>query len=388
MGPFMNAAEQTEIWDRYEAGETATVIAAAIGRPLSTVWGLVKRHGHRRPPGPPAWSSARLSLADREEISRRLVAGDSLRAIARCLGRAPSTISREVCGNGGRKAYRAVKAEDRVRASVKRPKVPRLAANTALAELVEEKLGEWWSPEQIAGWLRLEHPDDPSMWVSHETIYRSLYADDHGVLRRDLWRCLRTRRAARQPKTTRSRKRGQGTIKDQVSIHERPASVEARHQAGHWEGDLMVGTKSTAVATLVERKTRFLVLAGLDGARTADRLNQAVAAQLAPFPGPLRRTLTWDQGKEIARHQQLRHQTGLDVYLCDPRSPWQRGTNENTNGLLRQYLPRRTDLYALTQQDFDAIAASLNNRPRRVLGWRTPRQALEAASGTAATSST
>ena len=284
MGCHMNTVEQTEIWDRYEAGQTFTEIAASVGRPLSTVRDYVARHGFRRPVGPPAWSSARMSLMDREEISRGLVAGESLRSIARRLDRAPSTICREVNTNGGRGAYRAVDAEDRVRERAKRPKVPKLAANSRLRILVESKLAVRWSPEQISGWLRTQYPTDPSMWVCHETIYRSVYAHHRGVLRKELWRCLRTRRAARTPRTGHRRGRGQGVIRDPVLISARPGVVETREEAGHWEGDLLVGNRVTAVATLVEPKTRYLILAALPGSRTAEALNNAIAAQLEAFP--------------------------------------------------------------------------------------------------------
>ena len=378
MGRHMNTVEQTEIWDRYEAGQTFTEIAASVGRPLSTVRDYVARHRFRRLGGPPAWSSARLSLMDQEEISRGLVAGESLRSIAGRLNRAPSTICREVNANGGRDRYRAVDAEDRVRERAKRPKVPKVAANSRLRTLVESKLAARWSPEQISGWLRTEYPTDQSMWVSHETIYRSLYANHHGVLRKELWRCLRTRRAGRTPRTGHRRGRGQGVIRDPVLISARPGVVETREEAGHWEGDLLVGNRVTAVATLVERKTRYLILAALPGTCTAEALNNAIAAQLGTFPPTLRRTLTWDQGKEIAGHKTLREKAGIEVYLCDPYSPWQRGTNENTNGLLRQYFPKSTNFYKLDQRAYDQVAAELNNRPRQILGWQTPHQALTA----------
>ena len=379
MGRHMNTVEQTTIWDRYEAGDTFTEVARSVGRSVSTVRDYVARHGFRRPVGPPAWSSARMSLVDREEISRGLVAGESFRSIARRLGRAPSTISREVNASGGRERYRAVEAEDRVREAVRRPKVPKLAENAELRALVEDKLTCLWSPEQIAAWLRSQYPTEAAMWVCHETIYRSLYAQHHGVLRKDLWRCLRTRRAVRTPRGGHRRGRGQGVIKDPVMISARPRVVETRTQVGHWEGDLLVGNRTTAVVTLVERKTRFLVMAALPGKRTAEALNTAVAAQLGRFPESLRRSLTWDQGKEIAHHKALRERVGIDVYLCDPNSPWQRGTNENTNGLLRQYFPKSTDFYQLDQGIYDQVAAELNNRPRRVLEWGTPHQALTAA---------
>lgn len=378
MGRHMNIVEQTEVWDRYEAGETFTEIARVVGRSVSTVRDYVARHGFRRPAGPPAWSSARLSLADREETSRGLVASESLRAIARRLGRAPSTICREVNANGGRSGYRAVDAEDRVRERAKRPKVPKLAANPELRGVVEAKLAMRWSPEQISAWLRVEYSADPSMRVCHETIYRSLYAQHHGVLRKDLWRCLRTRRATRTPRAGHRRGRGQGVLKDAVMISARPRAVETRHEAGHWEGDLLVGHRTTAVATLVERKTQFLILAALPGNHTAKALNDALAAHLGALPPALRRTLTWDQGKEIAHHKALRERLGIQVYVCDPNSPWQRGTNKNTNGLLRQYYPKSTNFYNLNQAAFDEVATELNNRPRKILGWNTPHQALTA----------
>ena len=371
----MSDAVQSEIWDRYENGENYTDIGTAVGRSLTTVRSFVMRHDYKRPQVPTPWSSARLSLLDREEISRQLVAGYSFRAIARMLGRAPSTISREVNVNGGRQAYRAVRAETSVRKRVKRPRAPKLAESDQLRRLVEAKLAELWSPEQIAGWLRSEFPTEPSMWIGHEAIYRAIYAHDVGVLDARLWRCLRTRRAARRARRRRGG-RGQGVIKKPILITERPRHIDDRVEVGHWEGDLIVGKRCSALATLVERRTRFVVLATLPGGRTAELLNTAVSRQLSQFPPLLQRSLTWDQGKEIAGHEQLRARLRMDVYLCQPNIPWQRGTNENTNGLLRQYLPRSTDFYALTQANADQIAASLNNRPRHTLDWQTPATAL------------
>lgn len=380
MGRHMIAETQDLIWDRYEAGDSIAVIARTVGRPYTTVREYLARYGHRRSNHEwyqePAESTFRLTTAEREEISRGLVAGESFRQIARQLGRAPSTISREVNANGGRVWYRAIDGEERAKVTCRRPKAPKLTANQQLRQVVEDKLGLLWSPEQIAGWLKLHHPDDESMQVCHETIYQSLYASCHGVLRRDLRLCLRTKRARRRPRGGPSSRKGRGVISDQVLISERPAEVDTRQSPGHWEGDLVVGNKITAVATLVERKTRFTMIAGLDGGRTADKLNHAVAVSLGPLAPELRQTLTWDQGKEIAGHRDLTNDTGIKVYLCNPKSPWQRGTNENTNGLIRQYFPRSTNFYAIDQTEFDRVADALNNRPRKTLGWRTPQQAI------------
>jgi IS30 family transposase len=318
-------------------------------------------------PGP-----GRLTLSEREEIAVALSHGLSLARIACGLGRPTSTVSREVAANGGRKAYRASKAHRRAYDRARRPK-PRKLSGGPLPALVLGWVEAWWSPEQIARRLRLEYPDDPMMWVSHETIYRSIYVQGRGELRRELARCLRSGRAQRQP---RARMERRGRIPNMVSISERPAEIEDRAVPGHWEGDLLVGKDNqSAIATLVERSTRYVLLAKIEN-QTATTVRDAIAAQITQLPAHLRRSLTWDRGREMAQHAEFSVDTGVDVYFCDPNSPWQRGSNENTNGLLRQYFPKGTDLSVHTQDDLDAAAHSLNNRPRETLGWLKPSEKL------------
>ncbi len=331
----------------------------------------------------PAWrepqrSPLRLSLAEREEISRGLAAGESLRAIARRLGRAPSTVSREVTRNRGRRRYRACTAERTALRRQRRPKAAKLATCERLRAVVETKLELRWSPEQISGWLVREYPDDPEMRVSHETIYLSLFVQSRGALRRELTRYLRRGHATRWPKGH-SVMNGQGQLRGTVHISQRPAEADDRAVPGHWEGDLVFGKGRGAVATLVERTSRFIMLVRLPHGHAADVVAEALSAKVAELPDQLRRSLTWDHGKEMAAHARFSVATGVPVYFCDPRSPWQRGTNENTNGLLRQYLPKRHDLRVHTQDDLDAIAAELNGRPRRTLGFLSPSEALDEA---------
>ena len=333
---------------------------------------------HRQARGEPKRSPLRLSPAEREEISRGLAAGKSLRGIASGLGRAPSTVCREVAANGGRGRYRACAADRRALRLAHRPKPAKLAACPRLRKIVEAKLMLRWSPEQIAGWLKATYPDDPEMRVSHETIYLSLFVQARGALRKELARCLRTGRTRRRPRGL-SVRNGQGQLRGTVHISQRPAEASDRAVPGHWEGDLVFGTRSSTVATLVERTSRFVMLVRLPGSHTADVVADALAEAITTLPGQLRRSLTWDQGKEMAEHARFSVATGVPVYFCDPHSPWQRGSNENTNGLLRQYFPRSTDFRAVTQSDLDAVAAELNDRPRQTLGWKSPCQALDQA---------
>ena len=333
----------------------------------------------QRPPKPgPKRSPLRLSLAEREEISRGLAAGESLRSIAGRLGRAPSTVSRDVAGNGGRRGYRAAKADVVAVRRMRRPKASKLAVHAELRTVVEAKLAKRWSPEQIAGWLVEEFPDDPEMRVSHETIYLSLFVQSRGALRKELTRHLRTGRVNRRP-LGHSVMNGQGRLRGTVNISERPAEADDRAVPGHWEGDLIFGKGMSAVATLVERHSRFVMLIALPNGHTADVVADALAAKIVELPVQLRRSLTWDQGKEMAQHARFSVETGLPVYFCDPKSPWQRGSNENTNGLLRQYFPKRSDLRPFSQEDLDAVAAELNDRPRQTLGWRSPSRTLDEA---------
>jgi IS30 family transposase len=313
-------------------------------------------------------------LEDREEIRAGLGAGDSFAVIARRIGRCPSTVSREVNRNGGRRRYRAVAADGAAYRRALRPKPSKLAENRRLRVRVEELLEERWSPEQIAARLRREFPHDPSMQVSHETIYQSLFVQARGALRKDLTRCLRTGRTRRR---IRGRPTRRGQLRNMVLISERPAEVEDRAVPGHWEGDLILGRQGrSAIVTLVERQTRYVLLARIGADKTSPAVCEAIANKIIELPQQLTRSLTWDQGKEMASHAQFKIETGLPVYFCDPHSPWQRGSNENTNGLLRQYFPKGTDLSIHSQQKLDRVANQLNGRPRQTLGWDTPSERM------------
>jgi IS30 family transposase len=320
-------------------------------------------------------SPARLSAGEREDIRSGLDDGESFRCIARRLDRAPSTVSREVNANGGRKAYQGWRAHRRASDRARRPKVAKLAACPRLRAQVETWLEEeLWSPTQIAAQLRIEFPDDPIMRVSPETIYQSLYVQGRGALRKELAACLRTGRAIRR---NRSRLDQRGQIPDMVMISERPPEIEDRAVPGHWEGDLIIGKdNASAVGTLVERSTRYVMLLHLAGGYTAETVRTAMTDKIKTLPEHLIRSITWDQGKEMSQHAMFSVDTGVDVYFCDPHSPWQRGSNENTNGLLRQWMPKGTDLSVHTEADLDVIAYKLNTRPRQTLGWVKPSQAL------------
>jgi IS30 family transposase len=318
-----------------------------------------------------------LSVAEREEIAVGVAAGRSFRQIAAGLGRAVSTVSREVARNGyrGRYRYRGVAAQAQADFRARRPKTARLAGNERLRGYVQARLEERWSPEQISVMLRQQFGDDLEMRVSHETIYQSIYVQGRGALRRELAACLRTGRALRKPRRRQGERRGR--IKDMVLISERPAEAADRAVPGHWEGDLIAGSRGSAIGTLVERSTRFVLLLHLPAGHRADQVAAAMTEAMATMPAQLRRSLTWDQGKEMAAHRQVSLATDLEIYFCDPHSPWQRGSNENTNGLLRQYFPKGTDLKAHDKARLEAVAAQLNSRPRKTLGWKTPAQALD-----------
>jgi len=368
---FTNAQRQ-ELWDRYQRGESLKAIARALGKRSSSIY------NHLRPSGgirPVSRKRSRLALtsAEREEISRGIVAGQSIREIARVLGRAASTVSREVRRNGGRARYRAVEADKRAWDRGRRPTRCKLALNWPLARLVAAKLKMNWSPEQIAGWLKAEYPRDERYHVSHETIYQSLFIQARGALKKELTAHLRSQRTIRRSKHSKSKGVGQGEIKDIVSIRERPASIEDRAVPGHWEGDLIAGSKNTHIATLVERKTRYVMLAKVNS-RDTETVIKALIKQSKKLPKELYKSLTWDRGKELAGHKEFSLATNIKVYFCDPRSPWQRGSNENTNGLLRQYFPKRTDLSVHSQAHLNKVARQLNERPRKTLGFRTPAQ--------------
>ena len=368
-----SAAERDEIRRRLAAGERHKDIAAAVGASTKAVQRLI--YADRKPP--PAWlfsSESRLTFADREEISRGVQAGLSLPAIARSLNRAPSTISRDVALNGGRSRYRAWRATRAAERRSKRPKPRKLLTSRSLMGVVITYLRRRWSPEQISAMLRRTYPHDVSMRVSPETIYQTLYLQARGGLKVEVKRWLRSGRAARR---NRGRFTGRQRINDMVLISERPAEAEDRAVPGHWEGDLIAGAAgASTVGTLVERSTRFVMLLALPNGRTAAAVNAALIERIQQLPNALKRSLTWDRGAELAEHKAFTVATGVQVYFCDPRSPWQRGSNENTNGLLRQYLPRSMDLSTVTQAELDGIAEQLNTRPRKTLDWQTPAHAL------------
>lgn len=368
----MSSPERAELWQRWQAGQLLTQIALALARPYTTVGMHIQRHGGCRPYVPKRHPRV-LNTIEREEISRALCAALSIRQIARRLKRAPSSISREIRRHGGRAGYRATRADRQAWCNAQRPKRCKLALNRALREEVAGKLCLQWSPQQIAHELAERFAQHDSMRVSHETIYRSLFIQARGALKRELTVHLRTQRRMRQ-----ARKRvpaGQGQIIDALSIRERPAEVQDRAVPGHWEGDLLCGGKGTQIATLVERHSRFVMLVKLPARDTTTVVN-ALSAQMSQLPRHLRGSLTWDRGLELAGHARFSVATHMPVYFCDPRSPWQRGSNENTNGLLRQYFPKGSDLSVHEQDHLDEIAARLNSRPRMTLGWQTPAATL------------
>ena len=370
----LSGVERSELWDRWEAGESQRSISRHLQRSPSTIRTQLMSAGWRRPSPPAEWCSLRLSLSEREEISRGLACDESLRSIAHRLGRAPSTVSREVKTNGGHLGYRATVAHRASRRRAKRPKATKLAECPRLCEAVEEKLDLWWSPGQISRWLIRAYPDDEEMRVSHETIYQSLFVQGRGTLRKELWRSLRTGRAVRRPQGRPKSTKGQ--IRDMVMISERPAEIEDRAVPGHWQGDLIIGTHKSAIGTLVERHTRYVMLFPLPDGSTAESVRVALTNTVKKLPEHLWKSLTWDQGKEMAQHATFTIDTGIQVFFCDPKSPWQRGSNENTNGLLRQYFPKGTDLSIHTQDVLDQAAHSLNTRPRQTLDDMTPSEKL------------
>ena len=355
-------------------GVSLTEIGRRVGRSRETVRQVLCREGVRFvAPDPWVPAPGRLSLAEREEICLGVQHGETCTAIAVRLGRATSTVSREVAANGGRAGYRATVGHGRARQRARRPKATKLSC-PRLAGQVRAWLEELWSPAQIARRLRVEFPDDPLMWVSHETIYKALFVQGRGELRRELTRCLRSGRAARRPQ--RRVDKG-GHLRDMVMISERPAEAADRAVPGHWEGDLIMGKNNkSAVGTLVERATRYVLLLHLPDGRDAAHVDRAMRQTIATLPGELFRTITWDQGKEMALHATFTIDTGIQVYFCDPQSPWQRGSSENTNGLLRQYMPKGTDLSRHSAEDLARIARSLNNRPRKTLGYLKPSEKL------------
>jgi IS30 family transposase len=364
-------ADRERVLDRLRAGDAVLEIAAAFDVGKMTVYRI--RDHAALVAGRVSDSGWRLSYEERAQIAARLELEQGVREIAGALGRSPSTISRELARNGGRERYRSVRAEQRAQRCARRPKASKLSGAPRLLAAVERGLEGFWSPEQISARLKAEHPDDEVMRISHETIYRSLYVQSRGELR---WQLTQKLRSGRGTRRARGRVETRGRISEMVPIAQRPPEVDDRRVPGHWEGDLLVGAAGkSAIVTLVERQTRYVLLGALKD-QTTLHVTDVLAERIAHLPAHLARSLTWDQGREMAAHQRFTSHTGIQVYFCDPHSPWQRGSNENTNGLLRQYLPKGTDLSVHTQNDLDEIAASLNGRPRQTLGWRNPAEKM------------
>lgn len=365
-----------ELWRMYRAGESVLAIGRALGRGNAAVHRVLQTTGGISP-AVRRRSPRVLSIGEREEISRGLAAGSSIRAIARGLNRAPSTVSQEVSRHGGREHYRASRADAAAWESARRPKRCLLSRNLQLQGIVARKLKQDWAPQQIAGWLKIEYPENPELWVSHETIYRSLFVQARGALKRELIGHLRSKRRIRRSRHATARGEGRGEIVNAISIRQRPAEVEDRAIPGHWEGDLVEGSRGTYIATLVERKSRFVIIVKVADKRTGTVVAALIKA-IRKLPAALRRSLTWDRGAELAAHAQFTIATDAQVYFCDPSSPWQRGSNENINGLLRQYYPKGTDLSEVSQTQLDTVAKKLNTRPRETLNWKTPAFILNA----------
>ena len=367
---YYSDSQKAVMWERWKKGDSLQQIAQLFDRNHSSIQRILAETGGIRP-APRCRSRRALTLAEREEISRAVVMGRSIRSIAERLGRAPSTISREIKRNGGQAGYRANQADQSTWDRARRPKTCKLVQNRAAAQLVADKLQMLWSPQQIAGWLKRSFPDDMSYQVSHETIYRSLYIQARGALKKELLTHLRRTRAMRRSIHHTLKTGNRGRIVDAVSISERPATVEDRAVPGHWEGDLLCGSKNTQIATLVERHTRYVMLVKVAGKDSQTVVN-ALIKNARKLPQELYESLTWDRGSEMADHKRFTLATNIKVYFCDPQNPWQRGTNENTNGLLRQYFPKGTELSVYSQAKLNAVARQLNNRPRKTLNYETP----------------
>ena len=372
----LSTTQRIEVWHRWKAGESLHAIGRAIGKEHVVVHFLLKRHGGIAPPVRRRSPTA-LTAQEREDISRGIASGCSMRVIAQRLSRACSTVSREVARHGGRAQYRANEADQQAWESALRPKPCLLATHDKLQGIVASKLVQDWSPQQVSGWLKMEYPNDASLHVSHETIYRSLFIQARGALKKELIQHLRSKRRIRRSRHSSVHGHSQGKIVDAISIRERPAEVEDRAIPGHWEGDLLRGARNSHVATLVERHSRFCMLVKVSGKDTATVV-AALSQHVRQLPATLRRSLTWDRGLEMAQHKSFTMATDVQVYFCDPQSPWQRGSNENTNGLLRQYLPKNADLSCYSQSELNQIALRLNQRPRKTLGFQTPADRLQA----------
>jgi IS30 family transposase len=367
---YYSDSQKALMWERWKQGWTLHEIGKLFDRAHTSVHRILAETGGFRPAQRLRASSA-LTLAEREEISRAMVAGESIRSTAARMGRAPSTISREIKRNGGGEGYRANQADEAAWERARRPKRCKLVEDRVLARIVADKLRMLWSPEQIAGWLKHTYPSDESHHVSHETIYRSLFIQARGALKKELLEHLRRTRGMRRSRHYTQKTAIHGQIVDAVSLSERPPCVEDRAVPGHWEGDLVFGSGKSQIATLVERQTRYVMLVKLDGKDTQTVVN-ALIKNARKLPQELYKSLTWDRGTEMHAHKQFTMATDIQVYFCDPRSPWQRGSNENTNGLLRQYLPKGMDISGFSQLQLNAIARQLNERPRKTLGFRTP----------------
>jgi IS30 family transposase len=367
---YYTESQKALMWERWQKGESLQQIAQLFDRNHSSIERILAETGGIRP-AQRCRSRLALTLPEREAISRAVVAGQSIRSIATSLGRAPSTISREIKRNGGQECYRASQADQAAWNRACRPKICKLAENRTLAHIVANKLQSLWSPEQIAGWLKHIYPDDTNSQVSHETIYRSLFIQARGALKKELLAHLRRTRVMRRSRHHTQKTDNHGRIRDAVSISERPATAEDRAVPGHWEGDLLCGSKSSQIATLVERQSRYVMLVKLT-AKDTETVTNALIKNARKLPQELYKSLTWDRGTEMAGHKRFTLATDIQVYFCDPRSPWQRGTNENTNGLLRQYFPNGIDLSAYSQAKLNAVARKLNERPRKTLNYETP----------------
>jgi IS30 family transposase len=367
---YYSDTQKALMWERWKQGWTLHEIGKLFDRAHSSIHRILAETGGFRP-AQRSRAAIALTLAEREEISRAMVSGESIRSIATRLGRAPSTISREIKRNGGCDGYRANRADEAAWGRARRPKRCKLRQNRALARIVAHKLRMLWSPEQIAGWLKQTYPCDESHRVSHETIYRSLFIQARGALKKELLEHLRRTRGMRRSRHYTQKTAIHGKIVDAVSISERPACVEDRAVPGHWEGDLVFGSGNSQIATLVERQTRYVMLVKLDG-KDSQSVVKALIKNASKLPQELYKSLTWDRGTEMHAHKQFTMATDIQVYFCDPRSPWQRGSNENTNGLLRQYMPKGMNLSGLSQLQLNAIARQLNERPRKTLGFHTP----------------
>ena len=373
---YYTEAQQSQMWDRWQKGESLHAIARLFDRGHSSISRIISKTGGIRPPKRTR-SRRALSLSEREDISIGIAVGLSMRSIAGQLHRSASTVSREINRNGGYDNYRAAIAEQAAWDRAQRPKRCKLADQKPLARIVARQLKSQWSPQQIAGWLKREYPDNKDCHVSHETIYRTLFVQARGALKIELIQYLRTQRTMRRSKHASLKSKGLGQIKNMASIRERPASVEDRAVPGHWEGDLIAGSHNSYIATLVERHTRYVMLKKVDGKET-ETVVSALIKQAKKLPTELYRSLTWDRGKEMADHERFTLATDIKVYFCDPQSPWQRGSNENTNGLLRQYFPKGTDLSVHSQAKLNAVARQLNERPRMTLEFETPAERFSA----------